>query len=221
MNDALYRWPRTAAFGRSVPKTKFYEHGSVRAALRQKFVHEIQRITWAYKLADATIRLRDSPAVPEIQVFTVETKGAEVDDDVLTAIDRSVHFPIIFEVVSAHADGARVRMAAAQKQLAGTAPKVGSYFTTAWLPADAPRVPLPPAVDLPTLYDALLAGLLPVATRHGESVSEATDRMERTRKLEREIVALERKLRIEPQLNRKVELRRTLKERQAALTALA
>ena len=29
----LFRWPLAAAFGRTVPKTKFYEHGNVRTAL--------------------------------------------------------------------------------------------------------------------------------------------------------------------------------------------
>ena len=54
----LFRWPPNAAFGRTVPKTKFYEHGNVRTAMREKFVDDVQRITWAYKLADDTIRLR-------------------------------------------------------------------------------------------------------------------------------------------------------------------
>ena len=31
----LYRWPANAAFGRTVPKAKFYEHGNVRTALRE------------------------------------------------------------------------------------------------------------------------------------------------------------------------------------------
>ncbi|WP_458041501.1 MULTISPECIES: DUF4391 domain-containing protein [Bacteria] len=213
---ALYRWPPAAKFGRVVPKTKFYEHGSVRTVLREKFVGDIQRITWAYKLAESTIRLKGTEAVPEIQVFTVETKGGDVGDDVLTAIDKAVHFPILFEV----SRGDEVRMVAAHKTLGGTTPKVGAYFTTAWLPLDTARTPLPTAIDLSALYEALLAPLLPVASRRGESVSAATQRMERAKKLEREIAALERKLRTEPQLNRKVELRRVLKDRQAALAAL-
>ncbi len=214
---ALYRWPAAAKFGRVVPKTKFYEHGNVRTALREKFVEDIQRITWAYKLAESTIRLKGTDAVPEIQVFSVETKGSDVGDDVLTAIDKSVHFPILFEV----SGGDEVRMVAAHKTLGGATPKVGAYFTTAWLPLDVARTPLPTAIDLPVLYEALLASLLPVATRRGESVSDAAERMERAKKLEREIAALERKLRTEPQFNRKVELRRELKDRQATLTALA
>lgn len=212
---ALYRWPSAALFGRVVPKSKFYEHGNVRTVLREKFVEDVQRVTWAYKLAESTIRLQGTAAVPEIQVFTVETKGRDVGDDVLTAIDRSVHFPIIFEVIRDDV----ARMTAAHKVLSGSTPKVGAYFATDWLPVDSARLPLPTAIDLPALYQALLASLMPVAKRRGESVSVAADRMERAKKLEREISALERKLRTEPQLNRKVELRRTLKERQAALAA--
>jgi len=212
----LFRWPSAAAFGRTVPKAKFYEHGNVRTALREKFVDDIQRITWAYKLADNTIRLRGTAAVPEIQVFTVETKGTDVSDDVLTAIDKTVHFPIIFEV----ANNDRVRTVAAQKSLDGKTPTIGAYFTTDWQFADAPRRPLPTALDLPSLYEALLTALLPVETRAGETVSEATDRLDRARKLQREIAALEKKLRTEPQLNRKIELRRQIKERTAVLTEL-
>lgn len=213
----LYRWPAVAQFGRVVPKTKFYEHGNVRAALREKFIDGVQRVTWAYKLADSTIRLGGTDAVPEIQVFTVETKGGDVGDDVLTAIDRAVHCPILFEV----SRGDEVRMVAAQKTLGGASPKVGAYFTTPWLPHDAPRAPLPTAIDLPALYESLLTSLLPVATRRGESLSEVAARMDKAKKLEREITALERKLRAEPQLNRKIELRRALKDRQAALADLA
>lgn len=212
----LFRWPANAAFGRTVPKAKFYELGNVRTALREKFVGDIQRITWAYKLADDTIRLRGTTAVPEIQVFTVEAKGADVSDDVLAAIDKTVHFPIIFEIVSSD----RVRTVAAQKSLHGKAPAIGAYFTSGWRALDAPRRPLPTTLDLPGLYEAILSALLPIGTRAGETVSEATGRVARARLLQREIAALEKKLRAEPQLNRKIELRRQITERTAVLTEL-
>lgn len=221
MKDVLYRWPQNAVLGRTVPKTKFYEHGSVSSGLRDKFVNQVQRIVWAFKLAEETIRLKGSDVVPEIQVFTVETKGTNVGDDVLTAIDRTVHFPIIFEIVGANENRSRVRMTAAHKQLGGTTPTVGAYFTTSWLASGTPRSPLPAAIDLPSLYEGLLASLLPVVKRPAESVVEATDRIARTRKIEREITALERKLRTEPQFNRKVELQRSLRERRAALAELS
>ncbi len=212
----LYRWPANALFGRTIPKAKFYEHGNVRTALREKFVDDVQRITWAYKLADDTIHLRGTTTVPEIQIFTVETKGEDVSDDVLTAIDRSVHFPIVFEVASKD----RLRMVAAQKALDGKVPKIGPYFTTDWQPSEAPRRPLPTALNLPGLYEMILMSLLPVRARIGETVSQATERLGRARKLEREIAALDKKRRTEPQLNRKIELRKQIRDRTAMLNEL-
>ena len=70
---------------------------------------------------------------------------------------------------------------------------------------------------MPTLYAALLDPLTPVAVRPGEEMSDVADRLATVRKLEREVASLERKLRTEPQLNRKVELRRTLKTKQHEL----
>lgn len=48
-------------------------------------------------------------------------------------------------------------------------------------------------------------------------MSDVAARLQAVRKLEREVASLERKLRAEPQLNRKVELRRALKTKQAEL----
>jgi hypothetical protein len=215
--DLLYHWPAAAAFGRAVPKARFYEHGKVSAAVRQKFVDQVQRVVWAYKLADSTVRLQGTPAVPELQVFSVEAKGEDVEDVVLSAIDRTVHFPVIFEVVAA----GRIRMVAVHKTLSGASPKMGTYFSTPWHPIDAERQALPTALDLPALYEALLAAVLPIPLRVGETVSAATDRMNQAEKLQREIAALEKRLRTEPQLNRKIDIRKQVLERQAALADLA
>ncbi len=218
MSASLYRWPPAARFGRVVPKTRFYEHATISAALRQKFVSEIERISWAYKLAEETIRLRGDDAVPEIQVFVIETKGEDVSEEVLTAIDRSVQTPIVFEINQPSAAGGQTRMTAAHKQLGGGAPKLSTYLTSDWLPGDATRVPVPPALDLASLYVALLTPILPITARRGEKLSDAIGRMEQVRKLQREIAMLERKLRTEPQFNRKVDLRRDLLARRATLT---
>jgi len=212
----LFRWPQNAAFGRTVPKTKFYQHGNVRAGLRDKFVNEIHKITWAYKLADTTIRLRGTKTVPEIQVFTIETKTEDISNDVLTAIDKTVHFPIIFEIIHT----TRVRTVAANKTLHGKTPTIGAYFTTDWHPTDTPRQPLPTALDLPGLYQAILTQLLPIKPRAGETVAEATQRLDHIRKLQREIATLEKKMRAEPQLNRKIELRKQIRQRTAVLDEL-
>jgi hypothetical protein len=217
MVDLLYKWPVAAKFGRRVPKEKFYEYGNVSTAVREKFVSEVQRITWAYKLAESTINLPGSATVPEIQVFQIDSKTGDVADQVLSAIDKAIQSPLIFEITRAASGGPQVRMAAAPKQLGSGHLKLGSYYSTGWLPADAQRQSLPTAISLPTLYAAIFEMLTPVVVRHGEDMSEIVDRLTVVRRLEREISALERKIRTEPQLNRKIELRRTLKTRQQEL----
>jgi hypothetical protein len=108
-------------------------------------------------------------------------------------------------------------MVAAYKQLGTGVPKLSSYYSTGWQPADAERQPLPTAITLSVLHTALLEPLAPVAVRPGEETSDLIVRLQAVRKLEREITALERNLRTEAQLNRKVELRRSLKTKQAEL----
>ena len=217
MVDLLYKWPVAAKFGSRVPKEKFYEYGKVSTGVREKFVSEVQRITWAYKLAETTINLPGSTSVPEIQVFHIDTKTGQVADSVLSAIDKAILYPIIFEIIRATAGEPQVRMVAAHKQLGSGAPKLSAYYSTGWLPADAERESLPTAISLSNLYAAILAPLTPVMVRPGEEMSEVADRLATVRNLEREIAALERKLRTEPQLNRKIELRRSLKTRQQEL----
>lgn len=219
-SGVLYRWPAAAEFGRTVPKTKFYEHASVSSALRERFVVEVQRITWAFKLADSTVHLRSSTSVPEIQVFIIDAKGDDVSDGVLAVIDKAVRFPIIFEVNRGGADAGVTRMVAAHKQLGQQRPSISGYFTTEWVDAGTPRAKLPPALDLPTLYAALLSPILPVPALPGEALSDAVDRVARARKLERKVASMEKRLRNEPQFNRKVELRRELRNTLAELDAL-
>lgn len=220
MTATLYRWPAAAKFGRVVPKNKFYERGQVTAAVKEKFVDEVQRITWAYKLAEATINLPGTRALPELQVFQIDAKSDEVSDVVLTAIDKAVKTPIIFEITRSTADSRQTRMVAAHKTLGAGAARVGAYFATSWQEAETERMPLPTAINLATLYAALLEPLLPVAARPGEELSEVAARLEAARQLEREIGTLERKIRNEAQLNRKVDLRRSLKTKQRSLADL-
>ncbi|MCD1652294.1 DUF4391 domain-containing protein [Halomonas meridiana] len=160
----LYAWPKQAAFGRVVPKSKIYEHATASAALRERFVQQVEQINWAYKLAPETVNLPATPAVTEIQVFRLSLKGASLDQDVLKAIDRAIPFPLIFEL----AQGGRIKLTAAYKRPAPT-PKsaadssrwvVGSYFETDWQPESTLRQPLPVALDMAGLYEQLLSPLV-------------------------------------------------------------
>ena len=211
MSDILYRWPNGAKFGGRIPKEKIYAYGNLNSSIRKKFITEVQKIIWAYKLAEATINLPGSPDVPEVQVFQVGAKASDVSDAVLSAIDRAIPFPIVFELSREIGDIREVRMVVASKQIEANRVKLGGYYTTNWLSEDYSRSELPLAVTLPGLYVALLEPLTPLTMRPGENLKQVTARIQTVRKLEREIYVLEHKLHSEPQFNRKVELLRTLK----------
>ena len=211
MTGVLYSWPDAARFGKPITKSKFYEQGVVTPAVRARFAAEVESITWAYKLAESTINLPSNNEVPEIQVLVIQAKGVDVDDTVLTTIDKAIKQPVLFEIATAQ----RTRMTATVK--AGSSG--GRYYSSEWSQGDARR-PLPPSVTLPNLYTALLDSLLPIRVRRGEKLTELADRLAATARLEREISALTRKLRAEPQLNRKVELRRALNTHKASLADL-
>lgn len=217
MADLLYKWPVAAKFGSRIPKEKIYEYGNLSTAVREKFVSEVQRITWAYKLAETTINLPGNRKVPEIQVFQVDSKTGDVANQVLAAVDKAIHYPIIFEITRLNAGRPEVRMTAALKELSSGASKVGAYSTTGWVPAGSERQLFPVALSLENLYLALLSPLTSVTVRPGEEMSEAADRLAIVHKLERDITTLERQLRTEPQFNRKVEMLRTLKTKKQEL----
>lgn len=155
----LYDWPRAAAFGRVIPKNKIYEHAGANTALKDLFVREVDQIVWSHKLAPETVNLAATKQVAEIQVFRITARTATLDRDVLRAIDKAIPFPLIFEV----AHGGRVRLAAAYKRPseADSARRVvGDYFEGDWLPEDAPRAPLPVALNMGALYERLLEPLV-------------------------------------------------------------
>lgn len=209
MADVLFAWPAAAAFGRRVPKEKLYENAAVGVLIREQFVSEVAGIEWAFKLAESTVNLPGSDDVPEVQVFRITAKHGDVTGAVLAAIDQAIAFPLVYEI--ARTDGT-TRMAAAVG-------KTGTYHSTNWMPAEHSRSPLPTAISLSSLYAAVLEPLLPLTSRTGESPVAMAARLQCVAKLEREVGAAERRLRNEPQLNRKLEIRKMLTALRSELKA--
>ena len=90
MTAAFFDYPKAAAFGRVVPKSRIYEHAGASTALRDLFVTQVDQIVWKYKLAPETTNLAATKAVSEIQVFGISMRSSKLDEDVLRAIDRAI-----------------------------------------------------------------------------------------------------------------------------------
>ena len=216
----FFDYPKSAAFGRVLPKNKIYEHAGANTALKDLFVREVDQIVWRYKLAPETTNLSATKSVAEIQVFDISLKTRQLDEAVLRAIDKAIPFPLIFEL--SHG-GKRKAMAAYKRPSEADSAKwvISEYFATDWVSDAATRSPLPVALNLGAMYDALLGGImagLPLApagfeeagqvafdhARPAERLADRVQRMEAIRAKTRDVERIKARLGREKQFNKRV-----------------
>lgn len=228
----LFDYPKSAAFGRVLPKTKIYEHAGANTVLKDLFVRQVDQIIWRYKLAPETINLSATKSVSEIQILEISLKTGKLDESVQRAIDKAIPFPLIFELTHG---GKRKAMAAYKRPNEADSAKwvISEYFATGWVANAAVRMPLPLALNLGALYDAILSAILgdqnsarssngnlgeaPQTTfDHGQSVTREPmavriERMEAIRAKTREIDRIKARLAREKQFNKRVAINAELR----------
>ena len=218
-HPAFITYPAQAAFGRTLPKSKIYEHSHASARLKDLFVKQVEQITWQYKLAPETIKLAARPGVPEIQVFSLQLKVPELHRDVLRCIDEVVQFPIIFELAF---QGRTQVVAAYKRQNEADSSRwvLSDYFATDWLPSGSKRVSLPIVLHLGGLYEHLLSALIPLDGRPQESLASLVERTSKVQTLRRVLERTVSQLEKEKQFNRKVEVNAKVRELKSDLSRL-
>lgn len=215
----FYDWPKAARFGRVIPKSKLYEHGANGARLKQKFVDQVERIRWAYKLAPETINLPASKGVTEIQVFEIEARQPSLDTDILAAIDKAIPFPILFEVIY---ETRRYMTAAWKRPSEADKSKwvTSGHFGNGWTPDPVDREPLPVALNLSVLYQALVRPLIPAIPREGESLTDLVARADAIAAKEREIERITSRIARETQFNLRLAINDELRKANKDLAEL-
>jgi hypothetical protein len=219
-HPAFVAYPKQAAFGRTLPKNKIYEHSGANTRLKDLFVAQVEQIVWQYKLAPETIHLAAKPEVPEIQVFAIQLKTPTLDFDVLRCVDGAVQFPIMFELSFDN----QMQVVAAYKrpnQANASAWMLSDYFATPWLPSNTQRAAMPLALDLAGLYEQLLLRLMPLPARPQESLAALTARVELVTLKQREVDKTASKLAKEKQFNRKVQINTALRRLKTELEQLS
>jgi hypothetical protein len=208
--SGYFEYPKSAAFGRVLPKTKIYDHARASSRLKQLFVDQVEQVIWRFKLAPETINLASTKDITEIQVFGVTLRAGSLDEDVLRAIDKAIPYPLIFEL--AHG-GKRKAIAAFKRRSEADSEKwvVSEYFATDWEAEDNPRKPLPTALNLGGLYDRLLSALMPQEAGAAEPLETRVRRIEALRAKEREVERIKQRLGREQQFNKRVAINAELR----------
>lgn len=204
--------PQSTEFNKRIPKQKFYEHITVSPALKKSFVDQIRMIYWRNKVAATTVNLAPGTIVDEVEIFEIKLNSASLDEAVLRQIDKEISYHIIFLL---EYEG-KLQAWTAYKEKTPTANaafKVGKYYHTEWMT----EAELPIRIDglnLDAVYENFVRQIAGDALKadSGESLKASVERDEKKKQLEKQIVALENKMRREKQLNRQMEMNAELKQ---------
>lgn len=94
---AAYTLPKVALIDRFLPKSTIYQQAWMNYATRNEFSKYIQKITWKYKLAESTIRIKKWTKTEEIQIFEVILKEKILSKKIFKIIDKIIPYPILYE----------------------------------------------------------------------------------------------------------------------------
>lgn len=206
--------PKSTEFNRRIPKQKFYENISVSPTLKRVFIEQIKVIYWRNKVAATTMNLAAGDTVTELEVFEIKLNGQQLDESVLRQIDKEIPYHILFllEYEGKYQAWTAYKEAAAS----GTnAFKVGTYYHTDWLSED--ELPLKvEGLSVDKVYENFVRQIAGDALRSEtgktESLKESVERDNRRQELEKQVAALQTKVRKEKQLNKQVHLNAELKK---------
>ena len=204
-------FPKTTEFNRRIPKQKFYNHLSVSPQIKKIFVEQIAAINWTNKLAPTTLNVKSGERVTEMEVFHLLLNQKGLDERVLQLIDKEIPYHILFEL---EYEG-QIQVWIGYKEESQTRAetfKVNRYYQTDWMTKDEIHFEIA-GLNMDALYDGLIKQAAGDSLRieANESVGVAIQRTEEKEKLEKQILALEKKLYKEKQFNRQVQLNTELK----------
>ena len=205
-------FPVSTEFNKRIPKQKFYDNLDVSPTLRRVFVDQIRLVYWRNKLAASTLNIAAGEVVSEVEVFEVRLNAPKLDEAVLKQIDKEIPYHILFILTC---DGkAQAWIGYKEAAASGSSAfKVNRYYHTDWMPEDELQLRID-GLNMDTVYESLVRQIAgdKLLSETGESLKESVERDEKKKQLEKQIAALESKMRKEKQLNRRMEMNAELKK---------
>ena len=204
--------PRSTEYGKRIPKQKFYDNLSISPKLKRVFAEQIAAIFWSNKLSPDTLNVAAGDTVDEIEVFTIRLNQPSLDTRVLQQIDKQIPYHILFVLEYK----GRLQAWIGYKEAAASgsnAFKVSCYYHTDWMTEDELHLSID-GLNMDAVYESLVRQIAGNALQadFGGSLKESVERDEKKRRLERQIAALDSKMRREKQLNRRIEMNAELKK---------
>lgn len=187
--------------------------------LKRAFTEQVKIIWWRNKIAAATVNLTPGEAVTEIEVLELRLNQPSLDESVLLQIDREIPYHILFLL---EYEGKYQAWIGYKEAASGSSAfKVSQYYHTDWMEAD--QLPLRmEGHSLDAVYENFVRQIAgeSLVPAEAESLHESVERDLRRQQLQKQITALENKIRKEKQLNRQVEINVNIKKLKRELEML-
>ena len=203
--------PKSTEFNKRIPKQKFYENLQITPALKKCFVDQIKVLHWRNKIAASTVNLAAGEKVTELEIFSIRLNDGTLDEAVLKQIDREIPYHILF--LLEHEGKTQAWIGYKESSGSGTtAFKVNRYYHTEWMPPEDLPLKLE-GLTIDAVYENFVRQIAgdTLASGATETLKEAVDRSEKRAQLEKQIAALQGKIRKEKQLNAQIKLNAELK----------
>ncbi len=203
--------PKSTEFNKRVPKQKFYEQIEITPALKRIFIDQIRTIYWRNKLAATTLNIAAGERVTEIEVFEVRLSERTLDEAVLKQIDKEIPYHILFLL---EYDG-KYQAWIGYKEAAESgknAFKVSRYYHTDWLEEESLPLKIE-GLNIDSIYDNFVRQIAGDALQadKAETLKESVEKETLRLNLQKQISALETKMRKEKQFNRQMQMNTELK----------
>ena len=203
--------PKSTEFNKRIPKQKFYENLSVTSAMKTAFTEQIKSIYWRNKLAAPTLTLAPGKLVTEIEVFEIRLTSPDLDEDILRLIDREIPYHILF--LLEYDRKYQAAMGYKEASSSGKAAfKVERYYRTVWLTEEKLSLHLE-GLTIDAVYENFIRQIAGdrLTSNKNTTLKESVEQQKQREQIEKQIAALETKMKKEKQLNRKMELKAEIK----------
>ena len=214
----LLNYHKDVIVDRVVPKTMFYKFMEVNPRMKVRFVNDVEKITWLYKLSANTLNVTSSDDLVEIDVFVATLKQQDCPTDLFTFIDTNMphHIVFILEYDNSYmillnykdwADNTHTKF------------KITKSFASLWM--DDNRLSLEiQGQSLSRIYENFVAQVSGIGEHKAGAMAEIVDLEKRIAAMETELQNLQKKMRKEPQYDKQVKMNKQVKAKRHELDEL-
>jgi hypothetical protein len=208
MSDLSF--PSSTVFNQRIPKAKFYENLAIGNNIKHLFIDQIDTIIWQNERSPATLGVNPGNAVEEIEIFAIQFNQPEISPKILQAIEERIPYHILFLLKYAGKIATTIGYKETNKKSGSV--NLAKYFITK--PKEEAGFTLElSGLDMDAIYANLVKQIAGIDNGwpDGYTLREQVDRIIYNEKRDKDIAALRRKMKVEKQFNRQVELHDEIK----------